>query len=188
MKLAIPGITTALLLLFGVSVLYTSIYSLNRAITTRMEEPLSAQRWYVSGPVLPDHPLYPALMARDRLVMYSTSAEDQPQLKMQYARKRLDSAKHLVEKGEVALAVSTLSKSQHYVWSAAKQARAMEYRGQSPSLLAQQVDESLYRLGTLLSEHPELRTIYLDQLIASCQTELSLIPRVASGETPADLL
>lgn len=188
MKLTVPSVTSALLILFGSSILYTSIFSVNRTITRQVVEPLSAQQWYISGPILPDHPMYLGLMAKDRVVLYLTSASEQPQRKLQYARQRYDSAVALLEKGEVALAISTLSKSQHYVLDAAQQAREQGWYSQSPNLLAQQVDESLYKLTQLLEENPQLRTDHLQALIASCQTELALIPRVASGSDLDDLL
>lgn len=188
MKVAIPSITTTLLLLFGFGVLYTSIFSVNRAITLRVAEPLSTQRWYISGPVLPDHPLYPTLMIKDRVALHLTPAVDQPQRKLEYARRRFEAAVSLFHKGEIDLATSTLSKSQQYVLGAAQQARVQGYHGQSPNLFAQQVDESLYKLTRLLEEYPELRSDYLEAIVASCQTELSLIPRVAVGINGAEVL
>ncbi len=188
MKIAIPGVTTALLVLFGSTILYTSIFSVNRSITSQVLKPLSAQHWYLSGPILPDHPMYVGLMARDRVVLSLTPAPEQPLRKLEYARKRYDSAVALLDKGEADLALSTLSKSQHYVLQAAQQAREQGWQQQSPNLFAQQVDESLYRLAVLLEEHPELRTNHLEALVASCQTELSLIPRVATGSDLNGLL
>src|SRR3989304_7858985 len=81
--------------------------------------PLRAQMvdYYLPAPgYLPDHPLYWVKMVRDRVdlwLTFSTTAKSQRFLN--YADKRLAAGWALVEKGEIDLGVSTLTKGEKYL-------------------------------------------------------------------------
>ena len=81
--------------------------------------PLRAQMvdYYLPAPgYLPDHPLYWVKMVRDRVDLWLTfSTTAKAQRFLNYADKRLAAGWALVEKGEIDLGVSTLTKGEKYL-------------------------------------------------------------------------
>lgn len=72
--------------------------------------------YYLPAPgYLPDHPLYWVKMVRDRIDLWLTfSTTAKAQRFLNYADKRLAAGWALVEKGEIDLGVSTLTKGEKY--------------------------------------------------------------------------
>ncbi len=69
-------------------------------------------------PFLPDHPIYPVLMVRDRVSLFFLSPSKKTERKLELADKRLESAQLLLQKKRSALALTTVSKAEKYVLSA----------------------------------------------------------------------
>jgi hypothetical protein len=80
----------------------------------------SQMQLYLGDQVLPDHLLYPAYMAGDRVKLELASQEEKVFLMMDYADRRLLYARKLIEKDNKALALTTLTKSQKYLNAAAQ--------------------------------------------------------------------
>lgn len=71
------------------------------------------------GTVLPDHPLWIIKALRDRVwYTITTNSDKKAELNLLFADKRLSSAKILLERGKVELAVSTLTKAEKYLQKA----------------------------------------------------------------------
>jgi hypothetical protein len=76
---------------------------------------IKSRKFYVKKEILPDHSLYPLLMIVDRFRLAMADRERRVYLLMAYAQRRLFYAIRLIEKDELSLALSTLTKSQKYL-------------------------------------------------------------------------
>lgn len=174
--------------MFGVFVLYASIYSFNRSLTNQTTDRMMEQEWYWGSDVLPDHPFYSVLMMRDKISLWMTPQAEQPQKRISYANVRFNTAMQLAQKGNIPLAVSTLSKSQQYILDAAVQARDHKFSHTSAKVVYQQLDESLYKLSLFLEKHPEANTPLMQSLASASKSELLLLQDLASGSSSDPLL
>lgn len=154
-------------LVFGSSVLLISLFSATQ-VSSNGGQAASQSKLYFSQQILPDHSLYKVLMAMDRLQLETASPYEQMFMKVEYANRRLDYAKALLEKNEEEIAVSTLLKAQNYLNQAAvdaiKQnaessvkeriAKAVTYHSTEVRALSPQLtDAHRAELDAVLSEH-----------------------------------
>src|SRR5258708_9395865 len=72
-----------------------------------------------SPPILPDHPLYIFGMIADRVDLLFSPPEKHFGLQLQYANARLLTAQVLIARGQLNLALSTITKSEKYLIAAA---------------------------------------------------------------------
>lgn len=84
------------------------------------------RKFYVNKEILPDHSLYPLLMAIDRLRLSMADRERRIYLLISYAKRRVFYATRLVEKQEMLLALSTFTKSQKYLNQALQEVKILE--------------------------------------------------------------
>ena len=84
------------------------------------------RKFYVQKEILPDHSLYPLLMVIDRFRLEMADRERRIYLSVAYAKRRLFYATRLVEKGEMALALTTFTKSQRYLNQALLEVQALQ--------------------------------------------------------------
>lgn len=84
------------------------------------------KHFYIEGTLLPDHIAYPIVMMVDRAHLEAATPVEQVYLKTEYANRRLEYAQKLLEKNNSNLAVTTLTKSQKYLLSAAHEAIATD--------------------------------------------------------------
>jgi len=79
-------------------------------------------KYYLPYPgILPDHPLYPFKMARDRIWLWLTlNHTKRAELLLLFANKRIGAGKALVEGGKVNLGLTTLEKGEKYLERAVK--------------------------------------------------------------------
>lgn len=90
--------------------------------------------------ILPDHPLYPLKMLRDRVWLFlTTDSLKRAELLMNFADKRIWSSQMLVEKGKVALGVTTATKAEKYLEKALLQASIAEEKGKNTKSLYDRV-------------------------------------------------
>lgn len=80
----------------------------------------------LSPPILPDHPLYVLGMISDRLDLWLASPEERFMLKLEYAGVRLATAQQLLERSRPGLAITTISKAEKYIISAAEEIPSLE--------------------------------------------------------------
>ena len=74
------------------------------------------------GKVLPDHPLWPVKVIRDKIwFLMTTNPSKKAEMKLLFADKRLVSSKELFEKDKPELAFSTLTKAEKYLEEASAQ-------------------------------------------------------------------
>jgi hypothetical protein len=109
---------SCLALLFACSILGISLFSTPRTILATGET-ATQSKLYFNQKILPDHILYPALMAVERVQLETSSDAERIYMEMDYANRRLDAAQALIEKNDTNLAVSTITKAEKYLQHAA---------------------------------------------------------------------
>ncbi len=106
-----------LMLLFGSLVLAISLLTANRTSAGDRTR-LMSRKVYFSRTILPDNVLYPFVMAGDRVKLETAGFEEQILLRVEYADRRYQYAEQLIEKDQAPLALTTLTKSQKYLFAA----------------------------------------------------------------------
>lgn len=116
-KISRTYLVLAILAVLGaVGVLLLSLQTANRQLTSgHTRDSWRASRIYVAREILPDHTLYPVLMAVDRVRLEMADAQRQQELRFAYAKRRLFYAKRLLEKGKPDLAYDTFSRAIYYL-------------------------------------------------------------------------
>lgn len=112
-------------LLVAFFVLFSSLQSLSKASLTTTEL-VKERRFYVQKEILPDHSLYPLLMAVDRFRLAMADQERRVYLLTAYANRRLFYANKLLDKGENALSLSTFTKAEKYLNQALLEAKNLK--------------------------------------------------------------
>jgi len=106
------------------------LISLTSAMTNnKLELHREEKTFYFDRTILPDNVFYPILMAVDRLELELSNDEEKVVLQMDYAVKRLEAAKILLQQGKTELALVTLGKAHQYLLSANEAVREMEQQG-----------------------------------------------------------
>ena len=95
--------------------LVTASLVMNVGASSPDVSPISHSKLYFSTKLLPDHTFYPALMAIERAKLAITPDQEKPEMLLELAELRLESARELAEKGELQLAEQTLYKSHLYL-------------------------------------------------------------------------
>ncbi len=166
------SLSTTALCLFAAVILAASLISSNRS-TSAANQRFSTLQFYVGREVLPDHPLYVLLMARDRVQLWLANDEKAPRLRLRYAEKRFRVARALAAQNKNTLAISTLSKSQIYVLDAVRQLKSDSLSPSEENELRAALDHSLYRLRLFDEQYPELDTSMLESLRAETASLLA---------------
>ena len=110
------------LLLLGLLVVAVSLFSANDQ-SYHLGNTSSRKYLYISAEILPDHLLYPALMLIDKAALSrADSSSERIRMQVNYAYRRLNSARTLAANQKLGLALSTLTKSQKYLNQAAQEA------------------------------------------------------------------
>ncbi len=102
----------------GLLVVAVSLASANQ-VTSYEGTQVSCRKFYFDKEILPDHVFYPFIAAADRALLELSPVPEQIKLRVKLGQKRYDYAQKLLDRGDSALALSTLTKSQKYFQSAA---------------------------------------------------------------------
>lgn len=86
----------------------------------------SKKQFYVNEAFLPDHIGYPVLMAVDRLKLEMDTPQERVYTQVEYAQRRFVYAEELVEKDNLPLALTTVTKAEKYLINAAHEALELE--------------------------------------------------------------
>lgn len=102
-----------LALVFASLVLFVSLQSANKKLVD--DSNMMSSKFYVAKEILPDHSLYPLLMAVDRVRLEMADSQRKTSLLVAYGNRRLYYSRKLLEKGNTALAFTTLGKAMKYM-------------------------------------------------------------------------
>ena len=120
-KVSSQSVGALVLVVIAFAILFFSLRAPNVGYISGSENRVEQQSLakFMKNEWIPGHPLYPALMLRDRLAVLSTSKpEDRSLLFVELAEQRRRSATVLLDRKEAGLAIATLSKSQAYLLQA----------------------------------------------------------------------
>lgn len=109
-------------LLFGFSILAVSLSAGNSTVLSSTPSETSKKQFYVNQTVLPDHVAYPVLMAVDRVKLELNNDQERVYTQIDYAHRRFDYAQALMEKNNLSLALTTITKAEKYLIQAAHDA------------------------------------------------------------------
>lgn len=123
-KLRITISTAALI--FGIAIVGVSLTAVSPVHSAEGDLQASHRRVYFGETILPDHAVYPALMMMDRVELKTAPLNKKLDLQVEYSLRRLEYARQLIEKNEIELALTTLTKSQKYMLHAAEDVKAPE--------------------------------------------------------------
>lgn len=119
-------------LLLAGFILFLSLWRLNLSMLGPDERDVSGSisageriRQLFTPPILPDHPLYVLGMVSDRIDLWLAGSEEKFSLKLHNADVRLSTAQVLVSRGRLGLAVTTITKAEKYIISAAEEIPAL---------------------------------------------------------------
>lgn len=132
----------------------------NISITQRFSE---LQQW----PPTPDHPVYPLLMARDRVRLLLAPLERRVILKIEYANHRLALSKTLKDRSRYTLAITTITKAEKYLLSANEDlthVSAPELASQR-ALLMQTIDTHAREITAMKPAFSDEQKAILDRLL-----------------------
>ncbi len=111
-------------LLVGFAIVFASLYSANDH-SYSLGDTASRRHFYISAEILPDHLLYPVVMMIDKTALASAKTPaERIRIQVNYAHRRLNSARTLSAHNKPGMALSTLTKSQKYLNQAAQDAIA----------------------------------------------------------------
>lgn len=153
------------LTIMGVVILALSLIAANSLSSSGGHSFSGGLKLYYTKEILPDHMLYPVLRLRDRIALESAMPQEQINLRIRYAEHRYEVSQKLLDKEDDSLALSTLSKSQKYLLTAAQQAVAEA--DTSPEKLQQireALDHSLYRLSRFSEQYEGSSGSIIEQL------------------------
>lgn len=116
----LQALLSCLGLFLAASILSISVFSIIASPVSGADGTSSSTRTlYFTDEILPDHVLYPAMMAVDRVQLTIANPAEKILLQVEYADRRLASGLELLEKKNQSLAVTTLTKAEKYLQQAA---------------------------------------------------------------------
>ncbi len=149
---------------FAVGILLTSLATATQ-VNSSGAKPTGTRELYFNREILPDHMLYPALMAADRIKLETASNTDRIFLEIQYSNSRLEMATQLFEQNKKEFAVSTLTKSLKYLEQAALEAQQHQSPASVKSVVVRAIEYNEKETRKILSNVPEKDQSSINQLL-----------------------
>lgn len=157
-KRAIVGSFSAII--FGAAILVMSILAVSNPMGVSPSEMGASSsgiqeiKYYLPYPgILPDSPLYKLKAARDRIMLWLTWDEGKKaERELLYADKRINAAQVLAEGGKVQLGVTTATKAEKYLATAAERTIGMSKKGKDVKSFMNTLKQATKRHIEMLSE------------------------------------
>ena len=150
-------------LIIGLNIVFISLLSASKAATYQPVK-ASCKKFYVRSNILPDHLFYPVLAATDQLLVRIVPLEEKIKLRADLGQTRLDFARQLLAKDNLALALTTLTKSQKYFNLAAHQAIEQEVHGSTRNYLYSRMKTNIERVEQLTPKFKDSQRAIIDRL------------------------
>ena len=138
-------------LFFGVGIVLKSLITAAQVQAKGLEA--SQKEMYFEAEMLPDHVLYPAFMTKDRVQLEFAQPKERIQLRLQYAERRMVSAQALVQKGKYDVALSTATKAQKYLLTAAYEAQQVDADAQTMKTILNKLQRHTEELEEIQSHY-----------------------------------
>lgn len=156
--------------MLGASIVFVSLFSANRVFSQEDSSPLTHQKIYFQGEMLPDHLLYPIVMAVDRVRLAVAGPQQAVDVSIDYAWQRLKYTEGLLAEGYQSLSFSTLTKAHKYYNVALLQAQSLDLTNEKQQWLitdAQRFGQAAEALTVSFTdpEKQELAHLRADQAV-----------------------
>ena len=155
---------------FGVSLVGISLVTASQVQSQSIG--VSQREMYFKDEVLPDHALYPLLMVKDRVLLETAQPEDRIHLRIEYAQRRMHYTKKLIAKGKFVTALSTATKAQKYLLTAALEAQEMELTESCMEEIVTSLRQQTEELKHVQAQYPDNGKRVLGALIAESEAFL----------------
>lgn len=157
-------------------VIFISLWRLNLSLLGDTTDGVQASageriRQLVTLPILPDHPLYIIGMISDRVDLWLATPEERFALKLEYADTRLTTSQHLLQRKRRGMALTTLTKAEKYIISAAEEIpilpKELQESARASLLSTIQIHDSMIRAIKPAFSDPQQATIdrLLEQIL-----------------------
>lgn len=155
---------SSLAFFFAIGILLTSLASATQ-VNSSGNKSSESRELYFNKEILPDHMLYPALMAADRIKLETATNNDRIFLELQYSNSRLEMSQQLLKENKKELAASTLTKSLKYLEQAALDAQKDHSPDSVKTLIIRAIDYNNKEVAKMISELPETDKSSIQQLL-----------------------
>lgn len=126
---------------------------------------MAGKKLYFGKEILPDNVLYPVMMAADRVQLETASAYDRVFMEVEYANRRLDYTRQLLEENKESLALSTLTKAEIYLHSAVQEAIELKVDDSVKERLVRSLEYHSKRIHEMSSGFTDADRVALDKII-----------------------
>jgi hypothetical protein len=165
-KTAPNPILMAVLLVFAFGVLGISLISASLAHSPLGDSAFSTRRITFSSQIVPGNVLYPFKVAKDKIALWLMDSADQCLERLQLANERLSQAEHLIEQGEMEIALETLVKGQRYVAEAAIQCQQNNLSISYQESVRETIHKYQTKLQDMKQHYSDTDRAVIDQLIS----------------------
>lgn len=144
--------------------------------TTLSATPTPKEEYFLPYPgILPDNLLYKLKMVRDRVLLWLTREPvSRTNLLLHYADKRVGAGKALIEGGQAALGITTLTKGEKYLEKALREVQTIKEKGGESAALAEKIKNASAGHQQILTDlKPKVNSegnVVLDELLGFLQT------------------
>ncbi len=154
---------SAAAIVFGFFIMAVSLMAANQVVSYEGVN-ASRKKLYFGQTILPDHVLYPAVAAADRVVLLAAPASKKVELQLAYGKIRLDYAQSLLDKDEYNMAQAALTKSQKYHSLAAQQLLEIEADEQLQQKVIEHLETNLEAAAEILPQLQADQQPFVNQL------------------------
>ncbi len=158
-------VLSSLALVLGVTILAISFSTANSGFASSGALETSRKQFYMGETILPDHVAYPVLMAMDRARLEMDTPSERIYTQVEYSQRRFEYALALIEKNNLPLAVSTLTKSQKYLFQAAEELQTTEASPTAVAYVIKALNYYRFQLEDLKASLDDNDRPMIDQLI-----------------------
>jgi len=151
---------------------------------TPLPSPKPEIQYYLPYPgILPDHPLYPLKMVRDRIWLWlTTNSLRKVEVLLLFADKRLGAGKALIEGNKVSLGLTTIEKAEKYLERAVNQLEREKTKGPELGKLGEKLKTASQKHEEIIAELKENLTgdtkVALENLLVYPKTVLEKVQKI----------
>ncbi len=157
-------VLSLLALCFAFSVLAISLMDAH-SVASRGEKTPSDRLLYFDKNMLPDHVLYPVFMIADRIHLETASKDERVFIEIDYANTRLLAGEELLNLQKEALAVTTFTKAEKYVYDAVQEYKDQKMGDSVKRLLIKVIDYHTRKLQELKGQMTDADRATIDHAI-----------------------
>jgi hypothetical protein len=160
-------------LVFASGILFISLSNATTAFSTGGNS--FSEKTLSFGNILPNHVLYPVLMAVDRVQLEAAPPNERIFKQVEYAHRRLDYAEQLLNMGKEDLAVTTITKAEKYLYNAVQESQQLN----SPESVTQRLEKAIEfhtkRIKELAPQFTDANRSIIDRSLAENDALLEVL-------------